>query len=102
MTATGTSTYDMLEDEGIRRFMIETEACYPPDAASFTVAEQRAFYDKLCAHFRKPRPEGLEVRDLAIASPGGPVPVRLYRPAGARRVPAMLYLHGGGYVLGGL
>jgi acetyl esterase len=102
MTATATGKYAMLADEGIRRFMTESDALYPPDAVSFTMAEQRAFYDKLCAHFRGPRPGGLEVRDLTVAGPGGPVPIRLYRPAGSGPPPALLYLHGGGYVLGGL
>jgi len=92
----------MLEDEGIRRFMIESDALYPPDAVRFTMAEQRAFYDRMCAHFRKPRPEGLAVLDLAVAGPGGPVPIRLYRPPVSGPLPALLYLHGGGYVLGGL
>jgi acetyl esterase len=56
MTAIDTGKYTMLADEGIRRFMIESDALYPPDAVNFTLAEQRAFYDKLCAHFRRPRP----------------------------------------------
>jgi acetyl esterase len=102
MTAIDTGKYAMLADEGIRRFMIESDALYPPDAVNFTMAEQRAFYDKLCAHFRRPRPSGLDVCDLTVAGPGGPVPIRLYRPAVRGPLPVLLYLHGGGYVLGGL
>jgi acetyl esterase len=102
MTATDTGKYAMLADEGIRRFMIESDALYPPDAVSFTMTEQRVFYNKLCAHFRRPRPAGLDVRDLTVAGPGGPVPIRIYRPALPTPLPVLLYLHGGGYVLGGL
>src|SRR5262245_49873657 len=102
MTGPGTRRYAMLVDEGIRRFMIESDALYPPDAVSFTMAEQRAFYDKLCAHFRRPRPAGLDVHDLAVEGAGNPVPIRLYRPAAHGPLPVLLYLHGGGYVLGGL
>ncbi|MFD0689467.1 alpha/beta hydrolase [Actinomadura fibrosa] len=45
-----------------------------------------------------------EVRDLTVRGPGGPVPVRLYRPAppGEGPLPALVYLHGGGWVLGGV
>lgn len=102
MTTDPDQKYPMLEEPGIRRFMIETDRLYPPDAVNFTMAEQRAFYDKLCAHFRRPRPAGIEVEDCSVTGPGGPVPIRLYRPASRSASPAMLYLHGGGYVLGGL
>jgi acetyl esterase len=46
-------------------------------------------------------PEMAEVRDLDIAGPGGPIPARLYRPAGAAAVgPALVFFHGGGFVFG--
>ena len=45
-----------------------------------------------------------EVRDLTVPGPGGPVPVRLYRPLPRDRgpLPALVYFHGGGWVLGNL
>ncbi len=61
------------------------------------MAEQRAFYDKYCAHFRKPRPEGVAVEDMKIAG----VACRSYLPPDAADA-TLLYLHGGGYVVGGL
>ena len=90
--------YAGLKDPGIRAFMIAGERFYPANAASFTMAEQRAFYDLYCAHFRKPRPENLVVKDFAV----GPVLCRLYQPKPSKDLPVMLYLHGGGYMLGGL
>jgi len=101
-TGVDTGKYAMLADEGIRRFMAESDALNPPGAVNLTMAQQRAFYDKLCAHFRRPRPAGLDVRDLAVEGPGGAVPIRLYRPAVREPLPVLLYSHGGGYVLGGL
>ena len=90
--------YAGLEDPGIRDFLIAGERFYPPDAVTFTMAEQRAFYDRYCAHFRKPRPAGVATEDLRYAN----VPCRHYRPKGAAGAPLMVYLHGGGFVLGGL
>jgi acetyl esterase len=95
-------TYAMLTEPGIRRFMAESDRFYPADAVAFTMAEQREFYDRLCAHFRKPRPPGVAVEDCTIASPGGPVPIRIYRPSPEQGLPVLLYLHGGGFVVGGL
>jgi acetyl esterase len=45
-----------------------------------------------------------EVRDLRVPGPGGPGPVRLYRPRprSAGALPALVYLHGGGWVIGGI
>src|SRR3984957_16912076 len=41
-----------------------------------------------------------QVTDLTIAGPGGELPLRLYRPASGRPLPALLYFFGGGWVLG--
>lgn len=68
--------YQHLEDPGIRAFMVEGERLYPPDAVNFTLAEQRDFYNRYCAHFRKPRPEGMAVEDFPV----GMIPCRRYRP----------------------
>ncbi len=89
--------YPGVTDPGIRAFLAEGERLYPENAVSFTMAEQRAFYDRYCAHFRKPRPAEVDVADFST----GHVPCRRYRPAGASGAP-VLYLHGGGYVVGGL
>ena len=45
-----------------------------------------------------------EIVDRTIAGPAGRLRVRIYRPAGtvARLLPAILYFHGGGWVIGSL
>jgi acetyl esterase len=88
-------------DPGILRFLAETAAFYPDSAVEFTMAEQRAFYDALCRHFRKARPPEIAVTDASIVTDAAVIPVRHYMPlrAAAARV---LYLHGGGFVVGGL
>ncbi|MCB9680524.1 MAG: alpha/beta hydrolase [Alphaproteobacteria bacterium] len=49
------------------------------------------------------RPEVAQVLDRTLPGPAGPIPVRVYRPAGAPDVaPAIVALHGGGWVLGDL
>ncbi len=101
-TAAIEAKYMMLADPGIRRFMVKTEMFYPSDAVNFSIAEQRAFYERLCAHFRNPRPAGLVVRDDIVPGSGGAIPVRLYRPLADTPLPVMLYFHGGGFILGSL
>jgi acetyl esterase len=41
-----------------------------------------------------------EVTDLTVPGPGGELPLRLYRPSSQRPLPVLLYLFGGGWVLG--
>ena len=90
--------YAGLKDPGIREFMIAGERFYPANAVNFTMAEQRQFYDRYCANFRKPRPRNIIAEDFFV----GAIPCRRYRPKAEKNYPVMLYLHGGGYVLGGL
>jgi acetyl esterase len=52
-----------------------------------------------------PPPEIGGVRTLAADGPRGPIPLRVYRPAGvpdSTRLPAYVYFHGGGWVIGDL
>src|SRR2546430_7151881 len=44
------------------------------------------------------------VRDLTADGPGGPIPLRVYRPAGVAAgaaLPELVFYHGGGLVAGG-
>jgi acetyl esterase len=52
-----------------------------------------------------PRPAGVNVVDRTIPGPGGPLALRLYRPASAAadaKLPALVFAHGGGWVFGNL
>ena len=89
--------YSWLPPE-IRDFIRQTEEAYPPDAVNFTVSEQRAFYDKLCAAFDPPHPPGLTTEDQVIAG----VPCRRYHPTAPKPGVTAIYYHGGGFMVGGL
>lgn len=41
-----------------------------------------------------------KVEDRAVPSPDGDIPVRVYTPAGSGPFPALVFFHGGGWVLG--
>ena len=65
-----------------------------------TPAEARAAFRTLNVDFVKPEdvvPVG-SVEDLTVAGR----PARLYRPEGAGETPTLVFLHGGGYVIGDL
>ena len=93
----------MLDPE-VKAFIAKTEAFYPPAANHADIAENRASYDRMCAAFRMPRPAGVSVVDMVLQAEGPDRELRLrrYSVAAARPGSALLYLHGGGFVLGGL
>jgi acetyl esterase len=75
------------------------------DISERSVAEARQLMldmGVLCA----PGPDVSAVETVAVPGPDGPVPVRLYRPADAGRAagppPLLVWLHGGGWVIGDL
>ncbi|QYK40907.1 MAG: alpha/beta hydrolase [Paracoccaceae bacterium] len=90
------SDYQTLIDAPTWAFIHATAAHYPDDTAFQGVAEQRRVYDAMCAAFRRPRPEGVAVTDADL----GGVPARHYRSGPA--LVRVIYLHGGGFVVGGL
>jgi len=85
------------EESGILEFLAICDGFYPPDAVDAPIAQQRAWYDALCARFDRPLPEGLTYEDEILL-----VPIRRYRPVQQRSEVTLLYLHGGGFVVGSL
>lgn len=90
------SKYPQLTDAGIIAFLEEGERLYPDNAVNFTLDEQRAFYDRYCQHFAGRRPINVAILDFNV----GVVKCRRYTPQQARA--KLLYLHGGGFVVGGI
>ena len=68
-----------------------------------TPEEMRRAWTLYAGSLATPRPPGITTQDRTIPTPGHAVPVRLYRPAGATAaLPCILYMHGGGFMLGDL
>ncbi|MGF7121179.1 alpha/beta hydrolase [Rhodococcus sp. BE178] len=49
---------------------------------------------------RRPGPDMHSVEDRVVDGPHGPLPLRIYRPVDAPDLPAIVYFHGGGLVIG--
>lgn len=86
-------------EPGILAFHKRCEEFYPADAVDADIAQQRAWYDVLCAEFDAPSPPGLTRQDSKI---GGRIPIRRYRPAKIATQTQVFYIHGGGFVVGSL
>ncbi|GGB53951.1 hypothetical protein GCM10011505_38710 [Tistrella bauzanensis] len=71
-----------------------------------TPADARRMFDEVVVLLDLPRAELAVVRDLALPGPAGDMAVRLYRPEPltleAAPLPALLFIHGGGWTIGSL
>lgn len=86
--------YQTVIDAQTWAFIARTTACYPPDTATRSIAEQREIYDAMARSFHRGYPAGVTARDETI----GGVPCRRYHGTQT----TVIYLHGGGFVVGGL
>lgn len=74
-------------------------------ASEDNLAAQREAYLHMCRAFTPPRPAGVSATDLLLTVARHSVPVRRYCPPGKAPCagwPCLIYLHGGGFVLGNL
>jgi len=76
-----------------------------PPTHTLTVADARKAYRERRAITQPAPPEVAEVRELSAEGSLGPIPMRLYRPLGAKAgavLPVLVYYHGGGWTIGDL
>lgn len=89
-------------EPGILGFIQRSQELAPDEVWEGDAEHQRTVYDRLCAALRHPRPEGITVTDMAFDLPERTIAVRCYKPLGEVPHPALIYFHGGGWVVGGL
>ncbi len=93
--------YDTLIDVETWAFIEKTNSLHPPETSEFSIERQRKFYDAMCKEFFAGYPPGVEATDGVIEG-RFPVPIRSYRKTGSFAKAQIVYLHGGGFVFGGL
>ena len=85
------------------RAFIESYLAATRLSTASSVSQQRADYQQVIDRFRYPYPQGVVAEDSRIEGRHGPIPLRHYRctdPAdGNARI---LFVHGGGFILGSL
>lgn len=86
-------------DPQIRRILEEAEASGDPPLETLDPIEARQAAITGLAPWRG-EPEPLaKVEDLVITGPEGHIPIRVYTPNAMEAVPALVYFHGGGWVV---
>jgi acetyl esterase len=91
-------------DAGVRSFIKRTESFGKDLGPDATTAEIRHSYNQMCAGFALRHPQGLRTRDgiLHAEHPTRELGVRSFISPDAIPGRVVLFLHGGGFVVGGL
>jgi acetyl esterase len=94
----------MLDPQARALIALMAERGVPP-THTLSPADARRFYRERRGFTQPDPPPVGSVRDLQVPGPGGPLPLRLYRPAGVgadAALPVLVYFHGGGWTIGDL
>lgn len=94
--------YERLIDRETWAFIARTDRWYPPETIGLPIGEQRAIYDAMCRAFHSGHPAGVQTRDSLIGAFGHRFAIRHYHVEGSAPAAAIVYYHGGGFILGGL
>jgi acetyl esterase len=91
-------------DPAIALILRDLQAAGAPDPATIQIKEARAGFAAMQRIIggEAPPPEVARVDDSAAPGPGGPLPLRHYRPSTDPVLPAVVYFHGGGWTFGDL
>ena len=85
-----------------RLVAFQQEHSIPPRAEQSV--EQQRHYSRMNAILRQPETETrlASVEDVMLDTRAGPRRARVYRPLASGPLPTLVYVHGGGYILGGI
>lgn len=76
-----------------------------PPMHTVSAVEARRIYRETRGKLLPPAPQMALCEDISIPGPAGKIPARHYRPAGSaagQKLPALVFFHGGGWVIGDL
>ena len=82
-------------------FLVRMKLEHVPPVMALSPAEARSWDEKVTGFFTSATEDVANVEDFAIPGPGGPIPLRVYRPK-SEKSNLLMYFHGGGWVLGNL
>lgn len=90
----------MAIDPSLKPYLDGWKAAWQHVAPDAPIAVRRALLERLAKEARKPLPPGVTSEVVTVDGGPRPVRVRLFRSTATSAVPAMAYMHGGGWMQG--
>ncbi len=78
----------------------QAQATGAPAMWTLPAAVARAGAEQSFTAFNQPMPEGVAILDRTVPGPAGEIPVKVFAPRGSGPFPLLVYIHGGGWVIG--
>ncbi len=78
----------------------QAQATGAPPLHTLDAPVARAGAETAFVAFNTGAPDLPSIVDRDVPGPGGPIPIRVYTPPGTAPFPLLVYLHGGGWVIG--
>jgi len=94
--------YQTIIDQEVWDFIERTNCWSPADAVQRTVEEQRSIYTAMCREFFNGHPAGVATNNQVVSVRDQSIPVRRYACSSANTSAYIIYMHGGGFVVGDL
>lgn len=73
-----------------------------PSITTLTPTQARDEFNPLLKKLAEPAEDIANIEEIRILGPAGKIPIRIYIPEGRAPLPALVYFHGGGWVIGTL
>jgi acetyl esterase len=86
-------------DPQVKALLDQMASMGQPPVSEQTPEQGRAAMSALGALGKYPEPKAA-TEDRTVPGPAGEIPVRIYRPQSPEPLPALVYFHGGGWVIG--
>lgn len=80
--------------------MMAAQSANAPKMWEVPLAQARAGFDSGFAMFNAGAPEMASITDQSIPTPAGEMAVKTFKPKGSGPFPLLVYIHGGGFVIG--
>lgn len=87
---------------GLREFIDRFNEAMPPDFYTRPLPEARALYEDLGTVFPYEIPDGLTITDETVTHADRKLAIRIYRPDRVTERGLLVYIRGGGFVIGSL
>jgi acetyl esterase len=102
MNATSPMGPHLVVDPHMEAILKRMRAAPAVDYRAMPIADARKLFDELARPWTEPKLPIASVRELTLPGPAGELRARLYHPRPGKKLPVIVFAHGGGWTFGSI